>query len=416
MLIIRRIEMAKSRKDSNGRALYKGEFQRKDKKYVYQYTDPLGKTRQVYANTLLELRKKEDQLKRDQLDGMRIYVSEYATLNDVFDRYIKTKRNLKISTKNNYEYMYNHFVRDSIGQRKIKDIKYSDIKYFYIKLIEEAGVAPNTVDNVHTVLHSVFGLAHRDDIVRKNVADGAMREIKESYGKNKGIRAALSKTETQIFLEYTQNHKQYRHWLPLFQVMIGTGCRIGEIAGLRWEDVDFDNNVINIRQQVIYRADDNKDFRFQVSTLKTKNSYRTIPMMSKVRDAFIEEQEVQKVTGGNTAVIDGVSGFVFCNREGNVIMYGNVNKAIKRIVEEYNDKERVKAAKEHREAVLLPVFTCHVMRHTFCTRLCEIESNLKSIQGLMGHSDISTTADIYAEATRDMVTKSIDKLDGCDIF
>lgn len=408
--------MAKSRKDSNGRALYKGEFQRKDKKYVYQYTNPLGKTRQVYANTLPELRQKEDQLKKDQLDGMRTYVSEYATLNDVFDRYIKTKRNLKISTKNNYEYMYNHFVRDSIGQRKIKDIKYSDVKFFYIKLIEEAGVAPNTVDNVHTVLHSVFELAHRDDIVRKNVADGAMREIKESYGKNKGIRAALSKAETQIFLEYAQKHKQYRHWVPLFQVMFGTGCRIGEIAGLRWEDVDFDNNVINIRQQVIYRSDENKDFRFQVSTLKTKNSYRTIPMMSKVREAFIEEQEIQKVTGGNTAVIDGVSGFVFCNREGNVIMYGNINKAIKRIVEEYNDKERVKAAKEHREAVLLPVFTCHVMRHTFCTRLCEIESNLKSIQGLMGHSDISTTADIYAEATRDMVTKSIDKLEGCDIF
>lgn len=394
----------------------KGEFQRKDKRYVYQYTDPLGKQHQIYANSLPELRKKEDELKRNQLDGIQIYVSEYATLNDVYGRYIKTKKNLKTSTKHNYEYMYNHFVRDTIGKRKIKVIKYSDIKMFYINLIEESGMAPNTVDNVHTVLHSVFELAHRDDIIRKNVADGAMREIKESYGKNKGIRSALTKEQTKVFMNYASNSKTYKHWVPLFQVMLGTGCRIGEIAGLRWEDIDFDNNVININQQVIYRADENDIYRYQVSSLKTSNSYRTIPMMTKVREAFEELIEIQKVTGGNTAIIDGVSGFAFCNQDGNVIMYGNVNKAIKRIVEEYNNKEEIKAAKEKREPIMLPIFTCHVMRHTFCTRLCEVESNLKSIQGIMGHADISTTADIYAEATKDMVIKSIGKLDEYNIY
>lgn len=404
------------RKDSKGRALFRGEFQRKDKRYVYQYVDPLGKTKQIYANSLPELRKLEDELKKNQLDGIKTYISDKATLNDVYYRYITTKKNLKPSTKNNYAYMYEQYCKETIGKKKVKDIHFSDVKLFYICLIEKMLLAPSTVDNIHTVLHSVFQLAYRDDIIRKNPADGAMTEIKKSYGKNKGIRNALTKNQTSIFFNYLAASKMYKHWIYLFAVMFGTGMRIGEIAGLRWDDIDFENNVIHVRQQVIYRADSNGITRFQVSTLKTENSARKIPMMDEVRDAFLEEKEIQEVIGYNNATIDGYSGFVFRNREGNVLQYANVNKAIKRIVEEYNDKEIIAAAKANRQPILLPVFTCHVIRHTFCTRLCEVESNLKSIQGIMGHADISTTADIYAEATKEMMDKSFEKLSDYKIF
>ena len=86
--------MAKSRKDNKGRVLRKGESQRKsDLRYIYQYTDPNGSRRVIYANDLLELREKEKQLVRDQLDGIDSYCAGKATLNYVFDRYISTKYN-----------------------------------------------------------------------------------------------------------------------------------------------------------------------------------------------------------------------------------------------------------------------------------------------------------------------------------
>ena len=87
--------MSKTRKDNKGRVLRKGESQRKsDLRYIYQYTDPNGVRRVIYANELVELREKEKQLFRDRLDGLDFYCSGEATLNYVFDRYIATKYNL----------------------------------------------------------------------------------------------------------------------------------------------------------------------------------------------------------------------------------------------------------------------------------------------------------------------------------
>ena len=91
-----------------------------------------------------------------------------------------------------------------------------------------------------------------------------------------------------------------------------------------------------------------------------------------------------------------MTGFVFCNRYGNIMNAQSVNRAIKRISSAYNATEEVEAKKEHREPVLLPDFSAHSLRHTFCTRLCERETNLKIIQSIMGHKDIQTTMDILS--------------------
>lgn len=110
--------MSKSRKDSKGRALRKGESERKsDGRYIYQYTDPAGKRHVVYAPDLVELREKEKGLIRDQLDGLESYCSGKTTLNYAFDRYISTKYDLRENTRVNYKYMYNRFVRDTFGKK-----------------------------------------------------------------------------------------------------------------------------------------------------------------------------------------------------------------------------------------------------------------------------------------------------------
>lgn len=133
--------------------------------------------------------------------------------------------------------------------------------------------------------------------------------------------------------------------------------------------------------------------------------------------AEITDDEEQKESGWNDVEIDGMSGFIFCNRFGNVPNPQSVNRTIKRIIADYNASEVVEAKKQHREAVLLPDFSAHYLRHTFCTRLCEQETNLKVIQSVMGHKDIQTTMDIYAEATEEKKQESFERLAATlDIF
>ena len=125
-----------------------------------------------------------------------------------------------------------------------------------------------------------------------------------------------------------------------------------------------------------------------ISKPKTNAGIRTIPMLDTVKDAFEMLKEEQEESGQCDVEIDGMTGFIFCNRFGNVPNPQSVNRAIKRIIADYNATEEVAAKKQHREAVLLPDFSAHHLRHTFCTRLCENETNLKVIQsghGAQGH-------------------------------
>lgn len=410
--------MSKSRKDSKGRVLRKGESQRQnDGRYIYQYTDPNGKRKVVYARDLLELREKEKELIRNQLDGLESYCSGRTTLNYAFDRYIATKYDLKEHTRVNYKYMYDRYVRGTFGKRIINDIKYSDVKFFYYSLLNEKGLQPNTLDNIHTVLHPTFQMAVRDDVIRNNPSSGVMAEIKKNNGKNKGIRHALTLEQQRAFLNYVANSPVFCHWLSLMTVLFGTDCRIGELIGLRWEDIDFENRSISINHAAIYRVMENGKSEFHISSPKTDAGTRIIPMLEAVEKAFKDEYEAQKETGFNIQVVDGMSGFVFCNKEGLIHKPNVINRAIRRIYEAYNAEEIVKAKRESRRPVLIPHFSCHHIRHTFCTRFCENETNLKVIQSIMGHANIETTMDIYAEATETKKKEAMKALEkNSDIF
>ncbi len=404
--------MATARKDSRGRALKPGEVWRQnDQRYMYTYTDPLGRRKYIYAQDLAELREKERELMRDQLDGLDVYAAGKATINDTFDRYMATKYELRDNTRDGYLYLYNHFVRDTFGLKKLIDIKYSDVLQFYYYLLNDKGVSLSAVESVHNLLHPTFNLAVRDDIIRKNPSDGVIAEISKKRGKNKGIRHALTVEEQRAFMDYMATHPVYYHWWPLFTVLLGTGCRIGECLGLRWQDLDFEKRLISINHSVVFHYNSQRrDQTVHIGLPKTQAGIRTIPMLDVVKDAFEVEKEEQAVSGGNTQVIDGMSGFVFCNRFGMVHNPQTVNDTIRRICKNYNSEEVLNAKKEGREPIILPDFSCHHLRHTFATRLCETETNLKVIQSVMGHAGIETTMNIYAEATEKKKQESFNEL------
>lgn len=156
---------------------------------------------------------------------------------------------------------------------------------------------------------------------------------------------------------------------------------------------------------VYYNKGDNNGCSFAINTPKSKAGWRTIPMTEDVRNAIIAEKEYQHFLGISCNVsVDAYTDFVFVNRFGNVQHQGTLNKALRRIIRDCNE-EIISKNKGAKDLILLPKFSCHILRHTFTTRLCEAGVNVKIIQDVLGHSDISTTMNIYADATKEMKDK-----------
>lgn len=408
------------RKDGKGRVLRKGENYRKaDGRYSYNYHDALGKRRSIYAKSLTTLRQKEEELVRDQMDGLNVYVAGKADVNFLFDRYISTKTELRSTTYSNYLYTWNHFIRDTFGKKKIKDVRYSDVLFFYNDLVTNQGLQINTLESINTVLRPTFQLAVRDDIIRKNPVDGAYCEIKKRNGGARKSRRALTVEPQRAFMEYVADNPFFYHWYPFFVFLLGTGCRIGEAIGIRWDDVDMEKRIININHSLTYYQRSDESFRceFRVSQPKTEAGIRMIPMMQPVYDVLKDEYERQQEEGFCEENIDGMTNFIFTNRFGGPHNPAAVNRAIKRIVDAHNAEEEVAAKKQKREPIMIPRFSCHIFRHTFASRFCENETNVKVIQEVMGHADVSTTMNIYAEVNQEVTRTSIENLaKNMDVF
>ena len=123
-------------------------------------------------------------------------------------------------------------------------------------------------------------------------------------------------------------------------------------------------------------------------------------MLDFVKEVFLEEKRRQEEEGTKCLVrVDGYTDFIFINRFGMLQHQSTLNKAIRRITRECNDAV---LRKNPNAKVLLPHFSCHSLRHTFTTRMCEAGVNVKVIQDTLGHADISTTLNIYADVTKDL--------------
>ncbi len=384
-----------------------GETQRENGTYVYRWTDADGKRHAVYAPTIEELRAKEEQVVVDRHDGIKADVN-HLTVNDVFKLWCQLKRGIKDSTFKNYIYMYEMFVMPSFGKLRITKVRKSDVRKFYNQLADDKILKIATIDTVHNVLHQVFQIAVDDDMIRGNPTDNMFRELKQAYGDPSEKKRALTVSQQKLFMDFLQRTPQYRHWYPIFYIMLNTGMRVGEITGLRWCDVDLEKGVISVNHTLVYyNHRDEIGCYYSVNTPKSKAGEREIPMTAGVKEAFLMEKKYQEEAGlESSSHIGGYSDFVFVNRNGQVLNQGTLNKAIRRVMRDCNyavlEKENGNG-----DPVLLPHFSCHILRHTFATRLCENGNSLKFIQSVMGHTDVKTTMNIYIDVTNEMKQREI---------
>ena len=402
-----------SNRDKKGRVLRQGERQRSDGRYEYRYTDVNGSVRSVYSWKLVETDKlpagKADckplrELEREALklveNGVNLNQGKHVTVNELYERLLMRKKRVKQSTKLSYGWQYDKHIRPKFGDIPIADIKQRDIYEHYLWILENNVLAKSSLTLIHILFSQLYETAQRDGLILADVEAKAWDQIQDEYDFERQRRSGLTEEQQEAFLSYASKSKYACH-MPLITFLLGTGCRIGEAAALRWEDCDFSNGMIHITKTYFYASTGNGERPTQsISIPKTKNAIRSIPMLPDVKKALETERTLQELTGiRNENTIDGYSGFVFCTGTGGMLKRSDVWNWLKHIQRDYNKEETAKAYEEKREPVYLPDFSAHSLRHTFCTRLCENEQNLKIIQDVMGHGNITTTMNIYNEAT-----------------
>ena len=366
-----------NRKDSKGRVLKSGESERKDGRYSYRYIGLEGSRKTVYAANLNDLRVKEKQIQKDLEMGT---YSKAVSMNECYDRYLATKSGLKESTLVAYSENYNRWVRNTwFGHKNIKDIKKSDVLLFYKEKANT--LSGNTIKGISNLINQALEMAVDDYLISRNPAHNCAKEFRKNPP-----RQSIPENELSAFLEYAEKSSYRPHFLTISKFMLSTGLRVGEAAGLTWDDIDFVQKTISVDKQMLYRKRNSAGNGFFISTPKTNAGVRQVPItdqLEKLLKAHMESTYFFSMNSG--VVIDGYKGFVFVTHRGTPLTVCGLNAYLDKMVKEYNKQNEVPISK----------ITSHLFRHTFCTRAAERGLTPKALQYIMGHERYETTANIY---------------------
>lgn len=396
----------KKRVDSKGRVLRVGESQNKQGRYIYKWTDCTGARNTVYATTLVELREKEQRIQRDIQDGISS-TSANMTLNQLFDLYMNTKSNIGETTRVLYLTYWSANIKPSIlSDMKISQIKQLHVKKWIIEL-KDKGAKTSSIKAYKTLLTSVFQFAVDNDYIRRNPCRNCDQDKAEP-----STKTALTKRQQEKLVDFLENDDLYKVYYPLILFILNTGLRAGEVCGLTKDDIDMKKGVVHVRKQLGYR-NIGDGYQYYWQPLKTAAGHRDIPLTPAAKKALIMEKELDFALGrrAKEQEVAGRSGIVFINNRGMALNSYSIDGTIKRIISVYNQRESKEAETENREPELLPHISVHILRHTFCTRSVESGINIKTVQYLMGHSEIATTLNIYTHVNAEQVKSEMKKLE-----
>ena len=376
------------RRDNKGRKLLNGESQRKDGMYEYKYLDNAGKRKSVYSWKLtasdplppgrkacVPLREKEKQIQKDLYEGLR-YEGGDITVLELVKKYVDQKRGVRHNTKANYNFVINIIAKEEFGQKRIDRAKLSDAKAWLIKL-QDDGRGYSTIHTVRGVVRPAFQMAVDDDLIRKNPFEFQLNTVVVN---DSVTREAISRAEERAFLKFVKEDKHFAKYYDGMFILFKTGLRISEFCGLTISDIDFKNNRINVDHQ-LQRT---RDMHYIIEDTKTACGVRMIPMTPEVKECF------ERIIGNRPKpnvepMIDGRSGFLFLDKNEMPMVALHWEKYFQHVVEKYNRIYRAQ----------LPKITPHVCRHTYCSNMAKAGMNPKTLQYLMGHSDIGVTLNTY---------------------
>ena len=355
-------------------------------------TDDKGKLirKQFTGKTQQDVKYKLQEYKKQMLMG--VLNEDKLTVSDWFYSWLfdYRKQDLKPKSFQRYHGIYKNYIENTdFGNIKLNDLRTTHLQRHYKKLLDN-GVTPTTIRQINTNLKTCLNEAERQGYIQKNWCKLVTLPKKED---NKEVKV-LTKQEQEKFLEAIKGHELEL----LYIVALGTGLRIGEILGLKWSDIDFKNNELHVNRSLqkaaIYEDDKIVRYEVQETTPKTKNSLRTIPVPQNIIKKLIAHKKEQNELILLLQEEYDNKNFVFCNKLGKPI----------------EDKRPGRNLKTILTSISIEPIKFHALRHTYATRLFEAGIPPKTVQHLMGHSDIETTMNIYTHVMKEQKLEAIEKI------
>lgn len=381
--------MSEKRRDSKNRILRTGESQEADGRYKYRYLDANGKRKTVYSWRLVAtdsipagkkdnapLREQEKLINRD-LDDMIIPDGGGLTVRQLVSKYIATKTGVKHTTRAGYGTVINLLEKDPFGAQRIDKVRLSDAKEWLIRLQQVDKKSYSAIHSIRGIVRPAFQMAVDDDILRKNPFEFQLATVLVN---DAVTREAITRKQEKTFLEFIKNDAHYCKYYDGMYILFKTGMRISEFVGLTKKDIDFKEMKINVDHQLQRYS----GIGYKIEEPKTESGVRQIPMTPEVAECFRRIMKARKKPK-TEPIIDGYAGFLFLDKDGNPMVAMHWEKYFQHICQKYNRIYRVQ----------MPKVTPHVCRHTFCSRMAAARMNPKTLQYIMGHSDIGVTLNTY---------------------
>lgn len=398
--------MSEVRRDNKGRKLFNGESQRKDGKYEYKYQDAWGKRKTVYSWKLtpadrvpagkrddISLREKIKQIQKNLNSNITPDGGNFTVL-ELVEKYISQKTGVRHNTRSNYNFVVNVIKKEDFGQKRIDKIKVSDAKEWLIKMQQIDGRGYSSIHTIRGVVRPAFQMAVDDDLLVKNPFELQLNTVVVN---DSVTREAITRQQERDFLEFVKNDKHFCKYYDGIYILFKTGLRISEFVGLTKKNLDFENSRIIVDHQ-LQRT---RDMKYIIEDTKTESGERMVPMTPEVKEAFqriLANRKNPKVE----PMVDGYSGFLFLDKNGRPMVALHWEKYFQHIREKYNKIYRVQ----------MPKVTPHVCRHTFCSNMAKSGMNPKTLQYIMGHSDISVTLNVYTHLNYDDAEEEMQKVVG----
>lgn len=391
------------RKDNKGRVLNDGETQGKDGRYRYQYTNMFGERKAIYSWKLLpadktpsgkhkdlSLREKEKQIVADLRSGI-VPCGGNMTVLQLVEKYISQKTGVRHNTQANYNFVTNIIKREEFGTKRIDKVKLSDAKAWLIKL-QKDGRGYSSIHSIRGVVRPAFQMAVDDDLLVKNPFEFQLATVVVN---DSVTREAITRKQERQFLDFVKNDKHFCKYYEGIFILFNTGMRISEFVGLTVSDIDFQNRKVIIDHQ-LQRT---RDMQYVIEDTKTTCGVREIPMTDEVCGCFktiIQNRQKPKVE----PIIGGKAGFLYLDKNGMPMIALHWEKYFQHIREKYNKIYKVQ----------MPVITPHVCRHTFCSNMAKSGMNPKTLQYIMGHSDIGVTLNTYTHVQYEDAKKEMSEI------
>jgi len=395
--------MSEKRRDNRNRILHNGESQRQDGRYAYKYKDINGETKFVYSWRLdkndrapagkprdLSLREKERQIQQDLFNQI-VPNGGNLTVLELVQKYLSLKVNVRHNTQANYNFVVGILKKEAFGSLRIDKVKLSDAKAWLIKL-QKDGRGYSTIHSVRGVVRPAFEMAVQDDLIRKNPFGFELATVVVN---DSVTREAITRAQERAFLKFIQEDNCYRKYYDGIYILFNTGLRISEFCGLTISDIDFQNKRIRVDHQLQRK----RDMEYIIEDTKTKSGERYVPMSQQVVECFrrvIANRKPPK----QEPIIDGYTGFLFLDKNGMPMVALHWEHYFKHILNKYNSIYKVQ----------LPKITPYVCRHTFCSNMARSGMSPKTLQYIMGHSDISVTLNTYTHLTFDDAKAEFDRV------